>query len=492
MIIIANMPIIRKIRENPVLYTIPIFLMNIILKGIYLTDQEIGLDEPFTIYHAQFDVPVIIDLLKGYNNPPLYEILLHFWIKAFGISPLAVRTFPLIFACLCPVALFYFGQKFFSLKIGILSSLLLSFSDLLTYYSHDCRVYTLFLLLSILSMHFFLNITYSDNKGPKNSVGYIFFSSLLIYAHYFGFFILFFQALHTLLFYRKHIYKVVGYFTAIALIYLPHILVVVRRMTDSFSQGTWLHSPDGLVSLYNMLWSFSNFPFITVSAIILLASALFIVIKNRGYNHINPNMVLIIIWFVFAYLGMFFISYFVPMYLNRYLIYALPAYYILLIACIDFLFRRKMANTVVCVYFVVSFASIMELNPNKHQHVEKAMNWIRKFKDDKTLVFYCQRDLFPQLIYNYNRSYFASIFDSREYYLMDSLSHADNIYHLGDVSVFPKLSNNEFNRILVFGDREKCNGLTNEITNTLNKKYVKLHTEQFSNSSYQLTIYMAH
>ncbi|MCE3260659.1 MAG: putative rane protein, partial [Bacteroidetes bacterium] len=130
-----------------------VFLLNLILKFLYLTTQEIAHDEPFSIYHAQFGISTLIDQLKGYNNPPLFEIILHYWIKLFGISPLSVRMLPLLFGALGPVALYYFVRKHFSVRTAIVSSLLLSFSTLLVYYSHDCRVYTLFMLLSILSMH---------------------------------------------------------------------------------------------------------------------------------------------------------------------------------------------------------------------------------------------------------------------------------------------------------------------------------------------------
>ena len=110
----------------------PLFLLvlNLLLKSIYLTSQDIGLDEPFTIYHAQFGFGTIIEHLKNYNNPPLFELILHVWIKWFGISPIAVRILPLIFASLSPVALYLFARKRFSQTVAVNSSLLLSFSSI--------------------------------------------------------------------------------------------------------------------------------------------------------------------------------------------------------------------------------------------------------------------------------------------------------------------------------------------------------------------------
>jgi uncharacterized membrane protein len=82
-------------------FYVPILLvlLNAILKIIFIESRAIANDEPFSIFTAQMDVPALLAELAPGNNPPLYELILHGWIKIFGIGPFAVRFLPYFFSC---------------------------------------------------------------------------------------------------------------------------------------------------------------------------------------------------------------------------------------------------------------------------------------------------------------------------------------------------------------------------------------------------------
>ena len=62
----------------------------------YLNYNQVCGDEPFSIFHAAMAPGEIVrELLKG-NNPPLYEVLLHFWTSAWGYGTVAVRSFSVV------------------------------------------------------------------------------------------------------------------------------------------------------------------------------------------------------------------------------------------------------------------------------------------------------------------------------------------------------------------------------------------------------------
>ncbi|MCD4683180.1 MAG: hypothetical protein K8R86_07855, partial [Bacteroidales bacterium] len=90
-----------------------LILVNFIIKFTVIGYRDICHDEPFTIFHAQMDLKSLFKLFPNENNPPLFFIILHFWIAIFGISPLSVRFLPMIFSVLTIPVLYKTGLKFY-------------------------------------------------------------------------------------------------------------------------------------------------------------------------------------------------------------------------------------------------------------------------------------------------------------------------------------------------------------------------------------------
>lgn len=407
-----------------------IFVLNLVLKMLFLCAQDLSHDEPFSVYHAQFDVPQIIYHLKAYNNPPLYELILHYWIKLFGISAFAVRLLPCLFGALSAAALYLLGSRFFSFATGLVAALLLTCSTMCVYYSHDCRAYTLFLLLTILSFYFYVLL----NEQPQRRLClglYALINACLLYAHYFGFIVLFIQLLHVLVSNRSAFKRFVIANAITLLLYIPQVLAVARRFQVSASQGTWVQEPVGPESLYNMLWSFSNAPVLTVLCLCLLAAAVCFFIYGRA--RLSPMASLLIIWFFVPFTGMFALSYKVPMYLDRYLIFILPAYYLLLAQSVRFIFREQKYQALAFVLLIGVFAGTINLNPDKKRRVADMISYIKARQDQNTLVLVGDYDFLPTFAYHYSPQAFKSISRESEYGLTDSLLRKDGIVHIRSV-----------------------------------------------------------
>ena len=75
---------------------IGLLVLNIVLKLAFLGTMPLANDEPFSLFHAQLPLAGMIDALKTFNNPPGFEIILHYWIDIFGISVVSARFLPML------------------------------------------------------------------------------------------------------------------------------------------------------------------------------------------------------------------------------------------------------------------------------------------------------------------------------------------------------------------------------------------------------------
>jgi len=471
-------------------FPILLFLLNVWLKLLHLTTAAIGHDEPFSIYYAQNSISTLVEELRKGNNPPLFEVVLHFWIKLFSISPFSVRMLPALLACLCPVVLYYFAKRNFSFWVGIASSLLLTFSDLLLYYSHDCRVYSLFVLLTLLSVYYYLEVICSNRITFFKQILFVVFSTLLIYAHYFGFFVLIIQGTHLLFFHKKQFLKTSLNYLIILILYLPCIFNMVMRFGASI-KGTWVEPPSGIDSLYNMLWSFSNFPFITVTCIAILFFGGIKAIISKAYLKWkeDSSVILILGWFLIPFFCMFFISYRMPMYISKYLIFILPAYYILIALCCETLFKKAVYCNVILTALILCFAFTNDLNPDKKQPIFEAINIIKQHKDNNTLVIIGSDQILPTIAYHYNRAYFSLVADGKEYYLTDSLLRADNVYCIYNPAEIQHLLTGRFTKVIYLGLDGKSNSSDYPLVSTINAAYSFEKQKELKGGNWRISFY---
>jgi mannosyltransferase len=388
-------------------------LIGFFWKFIYIGTRDISIDEPFTIFHAQNSVAEIIKMSSTSEpNPPLFMLLIHFWIKLFGIGPFSVRFLPLLFNALTVLFIYLTGKRFISFWAGLVASGLFLVSDLHFIYGLNTRTYSLLSLETAASLYFFL--CYAENqKNRKALAGLIISNLLLVYSHYFGWFVIvsqvicsFFYTRNMKMFFRFMIPPVV---TAVA--FTPMIPAVIRLFHTKSQKGTWLNPVKGGEYL-NQLYSYLNFndTFWLVLAVIvegIIFTLIIVYLKKWKRSEFNPLVLLL--WWIIPYSIMFFTSFKVPMFSNSYNLFNSIGLYLFIPAAISFLFQKDR-------YFEPAFGLLvllimgvyMRILPRdfSYREVRKPVNYVKSIKNEKNIViiypfwydlpfaYYYDRDIF--------------------------------------------------------------------------------------------------
>ncbi|GBC60941.1 hypothetical protein DENIS_1901 [Desulfonema ishimotonii] len=235
-----------------------ILCLSFILRIYDLGGESIWLDEGYSVSFAKMKTGEIFCLQD--TNPPLYYMILHWWIGIFGTSEFSIRFPSVIFGVLSVGMMFVAGKQLFDEETGVLAALLMGISAFHVYYSQEARTYSFLVFLTLASMFFFVNLI--RRNRISDLAGYVLFSVLLVYAHIYGSFVVLAQNLYVILLgipFRKEargILKkwVVGQVAVAGLfaLWLPMLLSAMQEV----HQGFWLEEPSvGAVLETMMLYS---------------------------------------------------------------------------------------------------------------------------------------------------------------------------------------------------------------------------------------------
>ncbi len=455
--------------KQKILFTALILLaINLLTKILFLDQASIAWDEPFSIYHAQMQPRWIVHHLFNGNNPPGFDLILHCWIKLFGITPFSVRFLPFIFSSLTAVMVFLLGNKVFNYRIGLITALIFSFSNFHLFFAHEARVYSLFGLLTVTSFYLFTEFIRAKNKRYFIALAVI--NAIMLYMHYFGFFVILIQGISVLWIAdlrKNHFLRFTAAGICTLILFLPNLLILGGRFNDSASNGTWIEKPSGLVSLYNMLWSFSNQPLITVLCLCALVAALVKLMIKKDFRNIQIEKKIVAIWFLFPFFFMFLISYKIPIFLDRYLIFVSFGYYFLIAISLDYLFRKELAKYAIAAPIILLFAITFRPNLDNKRHVVETINKVRELKDKNTSLIICGRDFVLNFAYYYDQSLFKNVDQEKVYDKMILEFNKQDIFPVYSMPADIQLKS----KVIYLDAAADFSDPGNNILNTLNAKY---------------------
>jgi len=226
----------KKVFESKFLIYI-IMAISGILRFLRIGVRSIWLDEAITVQVAQGSIRDIISNRASTGiHPPLYFSLMHFWMKIFGSSEIAVRSFSAIFGILCVYMIYKLASKCFDKGTGLIASLLFGLSPFYIYYAQEARMYPLVTFLMLLSLYYLS----SDIKDNKNLIKLSIVNILALYTHVYTAFLILAENIFVLLTNlrnRKVLKKWIIFQFIILIAFSPWIYVIVKNRTPEVYQG---------------------------------------------------------------------------------------------------------------------------------------------------------------------------------------------------------------------------------------------------------------
>ena len=315
------------------------------LRVWFVGKTDLGGDESFTLYMSLQSVPDLVRMLCQGDNPPLWELLLHFWVKIFGISEVAIRSLSLIFSVLTVIPIYLAGENYFHRIVGIATSLCYCFSTFSIYMAHECRVYSLLGFCAASSVFLFISLV----KTPKTSkfILLTLVNLMLMYGHYLSVWIIVMEFIIALGIkpIRKRIWKpYLIHAAALILLFAPMFPVLFTRFFDSGIHGTWIAKTTSPEALYDFLWRMCNVPVTTVLAIgILIAALIKLIIGIIQKRFSFSNVTLLSLLWIVPLLASFVLSYFTGFFLDRYFYFLFPIFYLSMATFCIYLFPKRKA-----------------------------------------------------------------------------------------------------------------------------------------------------
>jgi len=253
---------------------------------------------------------IIVNTANDFN-PPLYYLLLHFWMLLFGQTDVMLRVLSFIFHLIGVYYAYLLGRKLTAKSLSYFLTLFYFFNPMLIYYAFEMRMYSLFAFLATAVIYYFY---------VKNWKGYLVAAIFGLYSH--SFFILIILSLSFYNFIKPNLRKDLVKTIFPVLFFLPWMPVLINQFIKS--KESWLYPVDWQLiksSLGNLfiayegtpgsLWNFTFF------LSILILYFMYLAYKNKKLK--GEIFVLPIILPLFLILTYSLFSR--PIYVNRYLIF---------------------------------------------------------------------------------------------------------------------------------------------------------------------------
>ena len=180
------------------------------------------------------------------SAPPLYYAVAWAWTQLTGTGEFGLRTVSAVAGVATVPVAYLLGAELSSRRAGIVAAALVAVNPMLLWYSQEARAYALFVLLTALSLLYFVRAL--DRGRRRDSLAWGIASALALGTHYFAAFPIAAEALWLL---RRRGRETGGAFPGIWIVAVAGLLLAPLLLhQSSFAHAEWISN----FSLWHRLW----------------------------------------------------------------------------------------------------------------------------------------------------------------------------------------------------------------------------------------------
>jgi mannosyltransferase len=383
-------------------------LLAIMLLGAVLRFYGLGFQSLWGDELASWDISTretisqVIGGVRSDDHPPLYYLILRVAQWIFGDSEWALRLPSAVAGWLCIPAIYILAKRLYSEREGIMAALFLAVFWAPIYYSQEARVYSMLILLSILTTCFWWGVMLSLRYGRELPTGdaalYVVSAVLCAYLHYSGLILVAVQGAALAALAHGALRKAILLYIPIAIAYLPWLPGMVNQSPYGNQNGTRIGEATLQIPPDYFQFLFGRSGLLSFAAWTLLAFLLirgWDDLRRRRNRGVVPPGLLLLAWA----LGPFVVASVASqsMLTNENLLVSLPAVYLLLARSVTRAFSGRAAavfqGTVAVGLAAVGLAYLLfsmdyYTTPTKDQFREAAL-YVVGHQDKYTLIVRC-------------------------------------------------------------------------------------------------------
>ncbi len=364
--------------------------------------MDLWRDEAFSFVMAKQGIVDIFRTSAQDFAPPLYYIVLHYWMMIFGTSEIAMRSLSFLTYALLLFVIFEIMVLVFNIpmKRALLYFLLFLANPFLNFYAFEARMYMM--------AAFFVTLSYFALWSNKRILSIVALS-LALYTHYFTIFILIAQIIRMVkLSNSKKMLKPTYQFILPILLFLPWLIyvglnhdfsdarfwIIQPLLTDIFYMpfmlftgyervfGEYYHGAAGFISFHTN---------INLILIALLTLPIFFIKKMTKIKYLAD----LYLWAFLPALILFILSFIsTPLYLPRYIIASVPGLLLLIIISLELLVlhvpkKRAWIPFVLfgIVLFVTHSYNILNVKYHAKRHVSSMYKEVQALRDVQDVIY---------------------------------------------------------------------------------------------------------